>query len=92
MFPFHDVYHLHKGIYNDSLPFEAFNSLQFLITNVNLTEYNRKPLDDIDTQIHNNIDVAISNCKYYTYVECLAESYAVRVDKHCSISCVARII
>ena len=35
------------------------------MTDVNLTEYHRNPLDDIDTQINNNIDVATSNCKYY---------------------------
>ena len=63
--PFQDVYDLHNVIFNECLPFEAFNSLKFSVTDVNLTEYHRNPLDDIDTQINNNIDVAISNCKYY---------------------------
>ena len=33
--PFHDVYDLHNVIYNESLPFEAFNSLQSSVTDVN---------------------------------------------------------
>ena len=35
------------------------------MTGVNFSEHKINPLDDIDTQIKINIDVAIRNCKYY---------------------------
>ena len=58
---------LFKNDFRDfCLPFEFFNSLPFTVNDQNCPSIHKEPLEAIDEQFSNHIDLVINNRKYYT--------------------------